>query len=201
MQTAILHTARLMAALGHIKEKTMRQEIRNEVSAIEPVDAKEEQTKQDILGWIDSGVEFCRLEKPATPNKHLISYFVIVDFPYMLLVDHVNAQLWLPTGGHVEPGEHPRETVIREAAEELSLKSKFLQDKPIFLTCTETVGLTYGHTDVSLWYLLHGNRAENYIYDHSEFNSIRWFHVNELPYENTDPEMHRFVHKLEQILA
>jgi len=176
----------------------MRHEIRDEVSAIEPVDAKEERTKQNILGWIDSGVELCRLEKPATPRKHLISYFVVIDFPYILLVDHINAQLWLPTGGHVDPGEHPRDTVIREAAEELSLKGKFLQEKPIFLSSTETVGLTSGHTDVSLWYLLQGNREESYIYDRSEFNSICWFHIDELPYGKTDPEMQRFVRKLEK---
>ena len=179
----------------------MRHEIRDEVSSIVPADANEEQTKQDVLDWIDSGVELCRLRKPATPNKHLISYFVVVDYPYILLVDHINAQLWLPTGGHVDPGEHPRDTVIREAMEELSLESKFMQENPIFLTSTETVGLTSGHTDVSLWYVLQGSRKVEYSYDRSEFKSISWFHIDKLPYGKTDPEMRRFVHKLEKISA
>ena len=179
----------------------MRHEIRKEVSAIVPVDTKEEQTKRDVLEWIDSGVELCRLKKPATPKKHLISYFVVIDFPYVLLVDHINAQLWLPTGGHVDPGEHPRNTVIREAAEELSLESNFLHKTPVFLTSTETVGLTSGHTDVCLWYLLKGNREESYIYDCSEFKSIQWFHLDEIPYGKTDPEMQRFMRKFEEISA
>ncbi|MFI5343447.1 MAG: NUDIX domain-containing protein [Chlamydiales bacterium] len=38
------------------------------------------------------------------------------------LVDHKKANLWLPAGGHVEPNEHPRETVKREILEELSIQ-------------------------------------------------------------------------------
>ena len=83
----------------------MRTEIRAEIELIQPLDALEEQSKQDVLTWIDSGVEICRLRKPDVPPKHLISYFAVVDGHYILLVDHINAELWLPTGGHVEPGE------------------------------------------------------------------------------------------------
>lgn len=39
-----------------------------------------------------------------------MSYFLVASDTQVLLVDHKNAQLWLPTGGHVEPGEHPRDT-------------------------------------------------------------------------------------------
>ena len=99
----------------------MRTQIRKEIELIEPLDEMEQTSKLDVLSWIDSGVELCRLEKPAVPPKHLISYFAVVDGEYILLVDHVNAELWLPTGGHVEPGEHPRVTVLREAKEELSM--------------------------------------------------------------------------------
>ena len=45
----------------------------------------------------------------------------IVDGDHVLLVDHRMAQLWLPNGGHVEPGEHPRDTVVRELKEEIGL--------------------------------------------------------------------------------
>ncbi len=177
----------------------MRDRIKAEVSSIAPVDAKEEKTKKEVLDWIDSGVELCRLEKPATPAQHLISYFVIADYPFLLLVDHINAQLWLPAGGHVDPGEHPRDTVIREAQEELEVESDFLFENPIFISITTTIGLTAGHTDVSLWYVLKGSKESTYNYDASEFNRIQWFHIDELPFEKTDPEMRRFVQKLKAV--
>lgn len=177
----------------------VRNFIRSEVSSVLPFDSKEMEIKKEVLEWIDSGVELCRIEKPAIPPKHLVSYFVVVDFPFLLLVDHINAQLWLPTGGHVEPGEHPKDTVIREAREELNIHSEFLYESPVLLTMTETVGLTAGHTDVSLWYVLKGSKQNQYKYDPSEFNNIQWFHIDELPYENTDPEMFRFVQKFSGI--
>ena len=170
--------------------------VRSEVLEIDPLDELESVTQTDILAWIDSGVELCRLAKPATPAKHLVSYFMLVDRDHLLLVDHINAGLWLPTGGHVEPGEHPRETAMRELREELGLEGEFLQNEPLLLTSTVTVGKTAGHTDVSLWYVFRGDRSAELIFDDSEFRSVRWFHRQDLPLDRTDPELHRFVEKL-----
>jgi 8-oxo-dGTP diphosphatase len=174
----------------------MRHAIRAEISAIAPFDALERAHQDDALAWIDSGAELCRLQKPATPPKHLVSYFVVVDHDHVLLVDHKKAQLWLPTGGHVEPGEHPRVTVVRELAEELKLELKEPPDSPLMLTISETVGLTAGHTDVSLWYVLNGDRRAPVEFDAEEFYSVQWFHVDEAPVSRSDPHLSRFLRKL-----
>ena len=86
----------------------MREIIRSELEAIVPFDALETEHLADAIAWVDSGAEIFRVAKHATPPKHLVSYFVIVDGDHILLVDHKSAQLWLPSGGHVEPDEHPR---------------------------------------------------------------------------------------------
>ncbi|MGI9222586.1 MAG: NUDIX domain-containing protein [Woeseiaceae bacterium] len=174
----------------------MRQEIRKEIETITPLDDVERQTKSDVLGWIDSGAEICRTEKPATPPKHLVSYFAVIDGEYILLVDHINAELWLPTGGHVEPGEHPRTAALREAKEELSIDGEFLHSDPVFLTVAETVGRTAGHTDVSLWYTLRGNRNDDIAYDTTEFRAASWFHRKDVPLGRSDIHMERFLRKL-----
>jgi 8-oxo-dGTP pyrophosphatase MutT (NUDIX family) len=174
----------------------MRAQIRKEIELIEPIDELERAAKTDVLSWIDSGIEICRLEKPAVPPTHLISYFAVVDGEYILLVDHINAELWLPTGGHVEPGEHPKATVLREAKEELSIDGEFLNEKPLFLAITETVGKTAGHTDVSVWYVLRGDRSAELSYDRTEFHAAQWFHKNEVPLGRTDKHMARFLRKL-----
>jgi 8-oxo-dGTP diphosphatase len=80
-----------------------------------------------------------------------VSYFAVVDEQRVLLVDHRNAQLWLPAGGHVEPHEHPRTTVVRELREELGLVAPHAIGAPVMVTSVSTVGLTAGHTDVCLW--------------------------------------------------
>ncbi len=182
--------------INSIVRTNMRTMVRSQVLAIEPFDEIEKEHIADVCRWIDSGAELCRRQKPATPPKHLVSYFVVVDGDYVLLVDHKNAQLWLPTGGHVEPGEHPWNTVIREAEEELQLTARPHFDCPLFLTVTPTVGLTAGHTDVSLWYVLKGDRNQPVRYDEQEFNSVKWFHVAEVPLERSDPHLDRFLRKL-----
>ncbi len=160
------------------------------------MDETEAQDKAEVLAWLDSGVEYCRRSKPATPPRHLVSYFAVVDGEYVLLVDHINAQLWLPTGGHVEPDEHPKTTVLREAKEELGITGEFLYDEPLFITITRTVGLTAGHEDVSIWYALKGNRESELSYDTSEFHAVKWFHKNDVPFARADKQMARFLSKL-----
>jgi 8-oxo-dGTP diphosphatase len=175
---------------------SMRKAIRAELAAIRPHDSLEQEHLAEALVWVDSGAELCRISKPATPPRHLVSYFAVVDADHILLVDHRNAQLWLPTGGHVEPGEHPRDTVVRELKEELSLVPARPVGAPLMVTCTTTVGLTAGHQDVSLWYVVEVSRKQPLSFDEQEFNAVQWFRFNEVPFERSDPQMRRFVDKL-----
>jgi 8-oxo-dGTP diphosphatase len=77
----------------------MRNLIRDEIAALTPLDALERDHIADTLAWIDSGAQLFRVAKPATPPRHLVSYCVVHDGSHVLLADHRNAQLWLPTGG------------------------------------------------------------------------------------------------------
>jgi 8-oxo-dGTP diphosphatase len=168
------------------------------VENITPYDNMEREHKENVLQWIRSGAELCRLEKPATPPKHLVSYFIPIDCKRnkMLLVDHKKALLWLPPGGHVEQGEHPTDTAHRELQEELFVSLPLLQPDPLFVTVTETVGTTAGHIDVSLWYVYDADSTVTFDYDEKEFNGISWFSTSELPLEHSDPHTGRFHDKL-----
>lgn len=185
----------------------IRRTIRKEVTNISTFDSEEEAHVADILDWIDGGAPLFRIEKPDKPPKHLVAYFVLVDpiHKSILLVDHIKAQKWLPTGGHVMQDEDPRETVRREAQEELNLEAVFLKnnDHPFFATVTVTGGLTPGHTDVSLWYLLRGNAHAFVHFDKSEFTDVEWFSFNEILESDPvifDPHLQRFVQKLRDYL-
>lgn len=175
----------------------LRAQIRNEIASITPFDGVEESVIADTLEWLDSGVEIFRLQKPATPPKHLVSYFLLVDGDHILLVDHIKAGLWLPSGGHVDPGEHPGQTVQREIVEELGIEADFMFPDPQFITATTTVGSTPGHIDVSLWYVVKGDRQTPLDFDRGEFKQVRWFHRNQAPLDRCEPELERFLKKLD----
>ena len=184
------------------EHQEVRSAIKDLVLSIKPLDQTENEHVEFILGWLDSPCQIFRTAKPATPDPHLVSYFVVIDKSAnkILLVDHKKAELWLPPGGHVEVGEHPMETVKREAWEELQLEAKFVFNKPIFSTVTTTVGPTAGHTDVSLWFVLEGDSLLSLEYDREEFNRIEWFDLDNLPYHRSDPHMRRFVEKIRTAL-
>jgi 8-oxo-dGTP diphosphatase len=180
----------------------MRDKIVKAVAAIEPLDDLEREHRDSTIEWIRSGAPIFRTMKPDVPPMHLVSYFALVDDRRgkVLLVDHKLAGLWLPSGGHVEPDEDPRATVVRELAEELGLAAEFMQPDPLFITVTST-RKDGGHTDVSLWYLLRGDSSRVIEFDRGEFHGVRWFGFDEIPLERSDPHMRRFVAKMRALLA
>lgn len=179
----------------------VRDKILDLVIDINPYDSLEKQHINDTAAWIKNGEKIFRITKPDNPNKHLVSYFVMFDQAKekVLLVDHKKAELWLPSGGHVEIDEDPADTVTRECMEELSVAAEFWSKKPVFITQTVTVGKTAGHTDVSLWYVIKGNSNIEYDFDQEEFSSIKWFGLDEVPYGRSDPHMERFINKFKNI--
>lgn len=172
------------------------------VSELRPADELESDHRADVLGWLPDTDDVFRRVKPATPPKHLVSYVVPIDpvTGAVLLVDHINAGLWLPPGGHVEPDEHPLATARREAAEELGVTAG-VSESPLFLTVTMTVGLDAGHTDVSLWFLLPLDQDSRLAPDPAEFHRVKWWSPVELAAADRagfDPHFFRFLNKRAQ---
>lgn len=175
------------------------------VSGIRPWDDLETEHQAETLAWLETTNDVFRRAKPATPDKHLVSYVVMVDPEdgSTLLVDHINARLWLPPGGHVEPGEHPTDAARREAHEELGIDPMFAEPsgQPSFVTVTRTGGLDAGHIDVSLWFLLIGRLGMDLTIDLTEFNEARWWSQADVRTANPksiDPQYLRFVEKVSQ---
>ena len=186
--------------------ENMRDEILDEVKNIEPVDETERLHIDDVLSWIQSPSDIFRIAKPDNPPKHLVSYFVVYDprVQKLMLIDHVKANMWLPSGGHVEIDEHPRETVRREAMEELELVADFrvIGEEPAFITVTETRG-PGTHTDVSFWYVIVGDSTAELNYDKREMRGLKWLSFDEVLTMDDrllDPHMKRFVRKFSRML-
>jgi 8-oxo-dGTP pyrophosphatase MutT (NUDIX family) len=175
---------------------------------VTPLDDRERQQQADILGWVNSGAPLFRTVPPTTPPRHLAVYFALLDDAdrALMLVDHIKAGCWLLPGGHVDEGEDPRTTVVREAQEELGLDVLFHErfgDHPFFLSVTQTRG-PHTHTDVTMWFVLLGDRRQTITPDPGEFRGVSWFGLDE-PVDWTadhfDPHMARFVTKLRTALV
>jgi len=186
--------------------ENMRDEILDEVKNIEPVDETERLHIDDVLSWIQGPSDIFRIAKPDNPPKHLVSYFVVYDprVQKLMLIDHVKANMWLPSGGHVEIDEHPREAVRREAMEELELVADFrvIGEEPAFITVTETRG-PGTHTDVSFWYVIVGDSTAELNYDKREMRGLKWLSFDEVLTMDDrllDPHMKRFVRKFSRML-
>jgi 8-oxo-dGTP diphosphatase len=162
------------------------------VSGIKPTDDLAREHSRIVSSWLAETDDIFRRVKPLTPSPHLVSYVLLVDRPAdsVLLCDHRISGLWLPTGGHVEPGEHPLSTVRREAAEELGVTAQpdaAFGNRPFFLTMTETVGPpATRHVDVSLWFALAGRAGQPLHPDQREFARVRWWTAAELRHASLD---------------
>lgn len=126
------------------------------------------------------------------------------DADCVLLVDHIEAGIWLPSAGHVEPGEHSITTVHREVREELSVDAEFLPktgDQPVFITMTETAPVADRRTHVSLWFALRGRLGQHLSPNPGEFHGVRWWTRNEIADadpETLDPHLARMLGKFDE---
>ena len=176
----------------------MRKTIEEVVSAIDPLDPLEKKHQTETLSWIQSDAPLFRIQKPAVPPKHLVSYSSVFDPKdnKLLLTHHKLSGLWIPPGGHVDENELPIEAAKRELKEELNIELPLLKPNPLFITVTETVGSIEKHTDVSLWFVFIGDSKKPLKFDEREFHSVKWYPLNNLPKQPIDPYLKRFREKL-----
>ncbi|MBL1076922.1 NUDIX domain-containing protein [Nocardia sp. 2] len=173
------------------------------VTALTPWDERERDHIAQTLAWLGSTDDIFRRIEPVTPSPHLVTYMVLVDPDErgIYLGMHRKAGLFLPMGGHVEPGEHPLAAAQREVREELGIEGSFdvVGERPLFLSVT-AVPFPQPHVDISLWHVIRGNRSHAYSLDPGEFDGGRWWPLDAAALPESDPHLPRFVRKLDHTL-
>jgi 8-oxo-dGTP diphosphatase len=178
---------------------TQRDYVAAVIASIAACDAVEAAHLADAAAWLGSGAELYRRVKPAIPPKHLVVYAAIFDpaRQQIFLIRHRESGLWLPTGGHVDPGETPLAAARRELIEETGASLLALTEHPLFLTVQETVGdPAQRHTDVSLWYGFAACVGECFEIAEDEADGGDWFDRASLEALACEPNTPRFMRKL-----
>ena len=105
---------------------------------------------------------------------------VVLAEDRVLLVQRADNGRWAPVSGIVDPGEHPEETVVREALEEAGVTCEV--EALAWVNVTEPI--SYPNGDVSqyldLTYRCRWLGGEPYVAD-DESLDVRWFSLDALP--------------------
>lgn len=69
--------------------------------------------------------------RPRTFERHHTATAYVVSQGKTLLLWHPHLRMWLPPGGHLEPGEDPVQAAVREAFEESGLRVEVMAGPPL----------------------------------------------------------------------
>lgn len=99
---------------------------------------------------------------------------------------HKKANFWLPPGGHIDKGETPQQTAIREFSEELNYK---ITTEKIDLINIEMPTINNAgracriHFD--FWYIIYLDTEISFEYSQAEYFTAQWLSIDELLKHNT----------------
>lgn len=113
--------------------------------------------------------------------RHYCSFFLPFDRQAgkIYLGHHIKADDWIPPGGHIEPGEAPKDAAVREMMEELQTKITKDQLIPFNLSVKEINRPDKGcvtHYDV--WHLV-DIKVQEFDYLKSEYHDAGWFTISD----------------------
>lgn len=117
-----------------------------------------------------------KLTRNLNSEDHFCTFIVPFDpkTKQIFIGHHINADQWIPPGGHIEVNELPIKTVKREFEEELGVKITDKQIELFDLGITDVQGKKRSckiHYD--FWYLVYTPKL-NFQYDKKEFYQARW---------------------------
>lgn len=146
-----------------------RSAVRASVAALWPANAREERSRRLVLAALDHVARpFDRCAQPA----HVTSSAVVVGPRGTVLHLHKRLRRWLQPGGHVDPGEAPWETALRETREETGLAVRH-PGRPVLLHVDVHPAGPHVHHD--LRYLLKVGQDEDPSPPAGESPEVRWF--------------------------
>lgn len=169
---------------------------KNELSKLKEKNHVEKKVMQAFLDKADN-INFVREE---SPTEHFCSFFLPIDKSsrMIFLGHHIIADDWIPPGGHIQKGEGPVDTVLREFKEELDYNIDEQQVELFDISIIKTRNPKRPcklHYD--FWYKINTGRIDFNV-DKREFYDAKWFPMRKASNLTKRPEYKEVIKKLEE---
>ena len=136
------------------------------------------------------------------PGHFTASLYILDEDGRLLLHHHRRLNRWLQMGGHVEAGESPERTALREGAEESGLQDLQLHDG-IFDLDVHRIPAGKGepdHDHFDVRYLARTASPEAISIDAGESHDLAWVTLGRAAELMPGSESHRVIRKIESLL-
>lgn len=128
---------------------------------------------------------------PSAAQRHFAVATFVVASDRVLLLFHRKLQMWLPPGGHVEPGELPDEAALREVREETGVVARLIGERALNLAYprqlirpegiqVERVG-DHEHVDLVYFAVPVDDALPVVCGDEQECEQAGWYALSDLP--------------------
>ena len=169
--------------------------LRQEIETFRPGCEQEEKDRQELLSWLDSGVD---IYSRACNTAHLTAsaWVVSPDREQVLMIYHNIYHSWAWMGGHADGMEDLRVVAEKEVREECGLTHLKSLDDGIFSLEILTVDghekrgqYVSSHLHLNVTYLFEADPTEPVFIKPDENSGVAWFVVDEVPQKVTEPWM------------
>jgi 8-oxo-dGTP pyrophosphatase MutT (NUDIX family) len=144
--------------------------------------------------------------RPLTRDEGESDHFCTIFIPIVhstarvFIGHHIKSGLWIPPGGHIDKGETPQETAVRECKEELATTINGADLTLIDCSYAPIMNRPNCSRHLDLWYALTCLRELPFDYDRGEFHEAGWCNIEEaIRLCTREAYQHVFVHLAQQI--
>lgn len=167
--------------------------LRDEIMAYAPVNEQEAWDKQELLRWLDSGLDVFSRDCRAA-HFTASAWVVSPDRRKVLMVYHNLYDSWAWMGGHADGQQDLFSVARREVMEECGLKELKPLSRDIFsleVLCVdghEKKGqYVSSHLHLNVTYLFEADPASPIFIKPDENSGVAWFDVQEVPNKTSEP--------------
>jgi 8-oxo-dGTP pyrophosphatase MutT (NUDIX family) len=140
-----------------VSEDELLRQVLADVIAREPIDDRERRSIEQFVAEAE------RLEHPFDEHAdpvHITASALVVGRRGIVLHRHRVLGIWVQPGGHIDPGELPWESAVRETIEETGLPARLVGDGRPPLAHVDVHPGPRGHTHLDLRYLVEAGDAD-----------------------------------------